>query len=187
MSTIYIVTIDLFEKNIILGWSKKEKLIQRYIDQSLHNLDLLTVSKVQFENIGEIFDCPFDIDTDSLNNDQIEKRSKHCLTSLEWKIIDDEFEKFLYTLQERLHPISIVKNALSDKGQSALKIVLNELTQIDKKELYKSFLDHHPFFNNKGCVDDLMERLIYRKSFQESKKMDDEYKQIISDDDRFFR
>lgn len=187
MPTIYIASVELFETNLILAWSKKEKHIQRFVKESLNNSDMITISKASFENLGEIFDCPFDLDMKSIEEDQIEKHSKHYLTTLEWEIVDREFEQFLYTLKERMGVFSVVQDALSEKGSSALRIAMGEIAQLDPDELYQAFLDHHKFCHNVGKVEDIMERLVIRRSFQESKEMDREYRQIVTDDYRFFR
>ena len=187
MPTIYIASVELFEKNMILGWSKKEKHIQRFVQDSLHDSDSVVISKATFENLGELFECPFDLDMKGIEQDRIERHSKHYLTSLEWDIIDKEFEQFMYTLMERMGVLSIVQGALSEKGSSALRIAMGEIASLDPDELYQTFLDHHKFCHNVGSIEDIMERLVSRRSFQESKQMDEEYRRIVFNDFLTFR
>ena len=179
MSSIYIASINISEQNLILGWSKKEKNIRKFVEESLHNSDLIIISKASFDNIGELFDCPFNIDIKSIENDQIKKYSKRYLPLIEWEILNKEFDQFIYNMKERFSDLNIIQDALSEKGYSALQIVKQEIAQAEIRKLYISFLNHHRFFNNSGSIKDILERVMERKSFQESKDMDDEYRRIM--------
>ena len=179
METIYLASTNIFGENIILGWSEKEKIVRKFIEESFNNFYMIEIIKIKVEDINELFQCPFDLDIKSIENDHILKYAKHCLTSLEWDIIDNEFEKFIYVLNNNLGILPIIQDALSEKGKSAMKIVKGEIENLDTKDIYKAFLNNHKFCRGANTIESIAERILIRKSFLESKEMDREYRQII--------
>ena len=174
MNKIYVIS---FER-IIIAWSKKEKYIDKYIKYTLNNCKYINISNIDIDlsEINEIENCPFDTQLNKFTNDEIVKEFGFYLTKLEWDIIENEFEEYLYNLSVSFETVISIKNILSDKGKNYLKNIFKEFEQIKKKDFFKNYIINHPTLFNNNKIE---ERIRSRNFFLEQKELDKEYKRNI--------
>lgn len=191
---IYIINLHIVGKSITLGWSKKEKTALKYANNILRNPNI-EIFKVNINDYNDLSECPFNIDKQKfqayLEKDMLVKVNEFVFTKEEWDILENDYNEYCESLRTSLETIEKVSSLLSDNSKKYFKSIQKELFDMNDKKLFKFFIKHHSLFNHDGSINSILERVTLRKTFEDCKKMDDEYKAIcgiphIPFDDRYF-